>query len=307
MPGLSQALFGEGSNLTAAQEASIQDKMNASGEGRAIFGTGDNASGPQGNGKVNANNLAGNEVSASTPSVNSGLYANAINLANAQTQNYRDMGNAALSTAAPTINNPASAQSLGNIQATGHQYLGLDTSLASTIRGAGPNAGQAQFSGALGNNIASQMAAAHAGKGGYSLGGALSAGQAGAGTNLQAAQQAAAARGQQITQAQAGLGGALNAQGGMNMETYNLQNQNALNQAQMQEAQNGINNTQAMNLYGLSQAQQAAAANDLQQFNTQAISTENAGTAHQNTLNQQLGTIIGAGGQAVGGIAATVL
>lgn len=285
---LSQSLFGEGSgNIGAAQEAYQKAQAaNTPGQGTPIYNVSSNANGMPGT--VAGNNLADNSVSTSTPSVNSGLYSNAVNLAQAQAANYAGMGDAALTTAAPTIHNANAGAMRGQLAGINRGYGQLEASL----QGGGPNVGQAVYQ--QGQDAAIANAMGHGGgRAGISAASPALAGAAGAG---------ATARGQQVAAQQTGLAGAYAGQGGMNLQTYGTQQQNAQAQAQLQAGQNAQNDQQALNLYGLSQAQQGAAQDDLQKYNTQAINTVNAGTAHQQTQNNQFMTTLGTVG-VVGGAA----
>ena len=290
MPGLANAtpssLFGEGSNYTAAQEQAMQAAQQSTNPGTSIvFGAGDNtAPGTDPNlvGKLYGNNMQSNEVSASTPSVSSGIYGNAINLANAQANNYAQAGNAALGVAGPQINNANQAAMRAQLQGTNNQYGALVHSLSQTAAGEGPNAGQAQFAGNQTNAINAAMAGA--GARGGSLQGQM---QGFAGNQGAAAQQAAATRGGQITAAQQGLAGAYNGQGQMNLSTYGNENNLALQQADLNLQQQGQNQQQAMSLYGASEAEQEQAQDDFYKYNQGAIGTLNATNANQNTQNNQ--------------------
>jgi hypothetical protein len=315
--GLSQSppgsnLWGEGQNLTGAQEAAIQ---NAQGSDSTIdWDVGNNALAPTANpaagtagaglpgqkyGQIQGANLQTNDVSTTTPGVAGQVYGNAINLAQAQTQNYANQGNALLTgrgPSAPIITNADAAASQARLAAANKAYGSLEGSLAKTAAGQGPNAGQAQFAGASANAIDAAMANSR------SPGGLQTAISPAAGALTNAATGAAATRGQQIAGAQSGLAGAYAGQGGMNLGNYQTQQQQAYAQAQLNAAQNVQNDQQGLNLYGLSQAQQGAANQALDTYNQGAIATENAGTAHQQTQTQQLGTEIGTGLAASGAV-----
>lgn len=284
-PGLSNSLFGEGDNLTAAQQQAMQTAQQQSNPGTSIvFNTGDNKSSTDPNkvGKLYGNNVQSNEVSASTPSVSSGIYSNAINLANAQANNYAQMGNAALGVQGPQINNQNAAASRAQLQGTNNQYGALEHALSQTAAGEGPNAGQAQFAGNQTNAINAAMAGA--GSRGGSLQGQM---QGFAGNQGAAAQQAAATRGGQITAAQQGLAAAYNGQGQMNLNTYGNENNVANQQADLNLRQQAQNQQQAMSLYGASEQEQEQAQNVFNQYNQGAVGTLNATNAHQQTQNDQ--------------------
>ena len=303
-PGLSQSLFGEGQDQTAALAASnAAMAANSYGQGQGTVaigsGAGSNVAPNTGNGQITGAGMTSNEVSSTTPGVSSGLYANAMNLANAQANNYATQGNAMMTghgPAAPAIRNPDQAAVMGRLSGVEQGYGTLDAGLSRSAAGGGINAGQAVYQQGQDAALAQAMAASR-GRGG--MGGALMGAQPALGA---AELGGAAARQQQIAAAQGALGASYAGQGGVALGTYGTQQQTAQQQAQLAENQNAMNDQQALSLYNLSQAQQGASAADLQAYNTQAIATENAGTAHQQTNNQQLGTLIGAGLQAGGAV-----
>ena len=290
--GLNQGLFGEGTQGTSAQG---QDGYWYPVSDGNLAGQGPNT------GLIGAD-MATNTASQNTPGVNPTIYQNAMNLANAQASNYQDMGNSALGRAAPTINNPNAGAMQGQLASINQGYGALTSGLANTASGGGINAGQAQYAGAQSQGVQAAMQQAAQARGG-GMQAALAPASSGFGNQ---ASLAAGARGQQIGIAQQGLASALYGQGGMNMATYGLQNSAAMDQAQLQAAQNAQNNQYAMQLYNLSQSQQQQGINANQQYNTGAIGIANAGTSHQQTQNNQTMQTIGTGLAAGGAMAAAM-
>jgi len=226
-----------------------------------------------------------------------------MNRANALAQSYQQEGIGDLDgqTNAPLISsyNQNSANTQNQLNGVNQGYGQLQNSLQNTANGGGINVGQAQYQGAQGSAIQQAMAAAR------SKGGTMQGALGGASQNLgQANLQAATARGQQISSAQSGLANAYNAQGGMNMSTYQGQDSLAQQQAQLQANQNAQSAQQGLNQLGLSQAEQNAASSALQQYNQQAVSTVNADTAHTQTSDDQdattWGTVAKIGGALIG-------
>lgn len=317
--GLSQNLFGEGNSNQSDAGVAAENYNNGAGGNTTYFENTSSNTGtalpndpgiytsagqpntPEYNapGTVSGADLANNDASTSTPGIDPMLYSNAMNLAQAQATNYEGLGNAAYGRTGPTINNANAGQSQANLAGINQGYAGLEGSLQNTANGGGVNAGQAQFNASQGGVVGAAMAA---GSNHHNGGMQTQLGGAGAGFGG-AAGQAAATRGGQIAAAQSGLAGAYNAQGGMNLNTYGNEQQNAQEQATLQGAQNAQNDQLALQYYGLAQAQQNASQSALDTANQEEISTGNAGTAHQSTVNQQtnaeIGEVAGFGGSAV--------
>ena len=294
---LSQSLFGEGQGGQAVGQGG-HDVQNADGTWSWVPTTG--------NGPLLGSDLTNTLTAGDTPGVNAGIYQNAINLAQAQAGNYQGMGNSALNVAAPTLNNPTAAAARAQMDALQGQYTTANAGMQNTLAGGGINAGGAVQAQGMQQNVAAQMAAAHSGRGGlggYSLGGALGAQGAGVAAGQGLAAQSAAARQGQIQSAQQGLAGNLAAQGGLALSQQQLNQQSAIQQAQLQEAQNAQNLQYAQGLYGASQTQQGAAAQALQQYYGANAGTMAASTNQQNVSNKQTEADLSMGLAAAGAVA----
>ena len=200
---------------------------------------------------------------------------------------------AAGSVAAPTIQNPYAASSMAGLNATRGQYGALDQGLQQTASGGGINAGQAQYQQAQGQGIASALAAARGGHGGYSVAGGAAGGAGLAGSLSGAATQAANTRAAQVGQAQSALGSSLSAQGGMNLSEYGTQQNDAQSQASLAEQQQQINQSQQLALYNQSLQQQGAQLNAINESGQATDAATGLSIQQQQLNNQQIGTEIG--------------
>jgi hypothetical protein len=263
--------------------------------GATIYNQGNGGNATGAGAQVQGSDLAGNQVSTTTPSVNQGLYAHQINLANNLAADYQSQAGAAMNRGSVQIQNPNQGVTQAQLSGINAGQGKLQQGLAAVSAGQGPNVGQAVAQQGQDQSIAQALAAAHS-RGGTAMG-AIGAAQPGLGN---AATAGAQARAQQIQGARGTLAGSLANQGQMNLQNYGQGDQTAMANAQLQEQQNAQNIAQSQGLYNASAAEQGAAATDLQTYNTGAINTVNAGTAHQQTQNNQYATDVGIGTTAAG-------
>lgn len=156
--------------------------------------------------------------------------------------------------AAPTINNAQQAQDQNNAYGTYAQQNGLANTFQGMLDGTGPNLAQAQMNASTDQSISAQMAMANSSKGG--LASALAsrnASQMGASMQQNAAQQSMIGTIQQQQMAAGQLNSLYNNQGQLALGEQNLNQQNALAQAQLQAGQNQLNQGYDLGEQGLSQ------------------------------------------------------
>ena len=185
---------------------------------------------------------AGNPFGPSITGPNAAAYNGLLAGANAASAGYAQQG-ANYTQAAPTIANPYQAGSQQALAGTNAGLTGLEGTLMQTAAGQGPAvaAAQAQMQGATDQNIAAQTAMARSATGGaLAQQGAQLAGQGNIASTLgQAASSSANTLAQQQLAAAQAAGSVYGTQGGLQMNQYQLEQQQAQQQAQLASVSQG--------------------------------------------------------------------
>ena len=220
---------------------------------------------------------AGNPFGPSITGPNAAAYNGLLAGANAASAGYAQQG-ANYTQAAPTIANPYQAGSQQALAGTNAGLTGLEGTLMQTAAGQGPAiaAAQAQMQGATDQNIAAQTAMARSATGGaLAQQGAQLAGQGNIASTLgQAASSSANTLAQQQLAAAQAAGSVYGTQGGLQMNQYQLEQQQAQQQAQLASVSQGQQNQQQLGLIGASQNASGQALNALNSYGNQNLAAQ---------------------------------
>lgn len=223
-------------------------------------------------------------------------YVQQTNAAAAQAANTYAQGQQALQTRGPQIINPSAPQSRQAIQGVQNNYGQVNAGLSNVMAGGGPNAGAATQQAGMDATIAQQMAAAHSGtggQGGYSQAGAAAAQNQAAISNQATANAAAQARGAQISAAQSMAGQNYAQSGALALAQGQTQQLNAYQQAQLQQAQQRMDVSQAQNMDQLSLQEQGVGISAANDYLAQQQAAQQAAIKQQNQSSANTSSVVG--------------
>lgn len=246
---------------------------------------------------------SGNTLGEKVNAIGQQPYVNQVDAAAQQTANLNAQAAAARQIQAPQIVDPTAAASRRQIGGVLSQYGTSNAGLRNVISGGGPNAGTATTTAGTTAGINAGMMAAHGGtggQGGYSAAGADAAQGAGSAATLSLAQQAAAARGGQITAAQGAYGSNLNAMGGLALQQGQTQEQTALANAGLSQEQGAMDTAAAQTLYGQGTQEQGVGLSATDAYFQQQQAAQQAAIKQQEQDTKNDSSVVGDIGTGIG-------
>ena len=255
---------------------------NAAGGSNNVAGAG--ASDPSG---VNLQNLWGSGDQVVGPDANA--YNKVRNNFQSSQDDFTGMANDATQRTAPDASNPYAAQSQAGLASAYGSQNGLADNLQGIINANGYSAPiDNQFNRALSQSQDAQTALGNSARGG-SMGlaaGGRMAQENNAQTQAGSTAQLQALHAQSLANAQSQLGQLTGQQGQLQLGQYNLENQGAIQNAQLQQNQTGQNEAYANGLNSLALASQQASYGALDAYTKQNLAAQGAQTVNDAQASQ---------------------
>lgn len=249
------------------------------------------------------NQIMGNPYVVNGP--NAGAYNNLYGYSGDLAGSYFNMAKGYQQNA-PTINNQFQAQSQGNLGYDRTEMNGLAGYYQNVLNGKGPTVAQLQYQKNQDQAIAANMATANSARGGGSaLAGAQRSAQEQAGLmNAQSAAQSGMIRAQEQQAAAQALGGVYGQMSGQDLGQYGLEQNAAIQQAQLGLANQGQQNQYQQFLYGAAQGEQQQQLAALEGYGGQSLNAQQL-QLQANGGGQGGSLLSGIGGAAEGLLAAS--